>query len=186
MLNVRDAEKSNTAEELIRIQQEVPEVQIHYVYIDGANLNQGCKLENIRMDYSKLKTFLHKNRKISALYYYDTTLNLPQQIRFYNKLAQFGYTLKLTKVKKYGNSPVEQKLVNTQIVADSLWEGFHNKYDVAIFLSGDKDILPAVQYIMTMGKNVEIMSFWNCLAWLLRSSGAKITNLTKYKDQLKM
>jgi len=156
------------------------------VYIDGANLNQACKTESVWMDYLKLKAFLYKNRRISELYYYDTTLNLPHQIRFHGKLAQLGYTLKLTKVKQYGSTPVKQKLVDTSIVADSLWEGFHNKYDVAMFLSGDKDILPAVQYILKMGKGVEIMTFLNCLAWDLRSSGAKIIDLTNYKNQLKM
>lgn len=97
------------------------------MYIDGANLNQAYKTESVWMDYLKLKAFLYKNRRISELYYYDTTLNLPHQIRFHGKLAQLGYTLKLTKVKQYGSTPVKQKLVDTSIVADSLWEGFHNK-----------------------------------------------------------
>lgn len=160
--------------------------QRYCIYIDGANLNQASKNEGILIDYNKLKSFLYKNRNIQELYYYDTTLKLPRQMRFHSKLSQFGYTLKLTKIKQYGSVPISQKLVDTRIVADSLWEGFNNKYDAATFISGDKDILPAVEYIMKMGKAVEIMAFWKCLAWVLRTSGAKLINLTNYKDQLKL
>ena len=76
-------------------------------------------------------------------------------------------------------------MVDTQIVADSLVDGLiNNKFDVAVFGSGDKDILPSIEYLFQGNKQVEIMSFQHTLAWDLKKCGAKVIDLTKIKSQI--
>lgn len=108
----------------------------------------------------------------------------PAERAFPKKLQSFGYNLKIVPLRRYGSQPVEKK-IDTQIVADSLVDAFNGKFDVAVLGSGDKDILPAVEYLLQMKKRVEIMSFEHTLAWDLRKSGAKIINLTKIQNQIR-
>lgn len=40
-------------------------------------------------------------------------------------------------------------------------------------------MLSAVEYLMKMKKQVEIMAFWHGFSWNLRTSGAKIIDLSR-------
>jgi uncharacterized LabA/DUF88 family protein len=67
--------------------------------------------------------------------------------------------------RRYNSFPPQEKGVDTQIADGSLVEGLKdNKYDIAVFGSGDKDILPAVEYLLRKKKQVEILSFEHCLS----------------------
>jgi len=153
-------------------------------YIDGANLFHAAESIGLRIDYSKLKSMIEQKRVLVDLNYYDMSENRPSERAFFQKLQGFGYNLKIVPLRRYGSQPVEKK-IDTQIVADSLVDAFNRKFDVAVFGSGDKDILPAVEYLLQMKKQVEIMSFQHTLAWDLKKSGAKIINLTKIQNQIR-
>lgn len=56
--------------------------------------------------------------------------------------------------------------------------------DIVVFCCGDKDILPAVEYLMEMGRKIEIIAFKHSMAWMLRTSGAKITDLTRLRERI--
>lgn len=89
------------------------------------------------------------------------------------------------RLHRYGSEIPKEKGIDTQIVADSLVDGLvDKKFDVAVFGSGDKDILPAVVHLLQRGKQVEILSFWHTFAWDLRRSGAKIIDLTKIVNKI--
>ena len=154
-------------------------------YIDGANLFHAGESIGLRIDYQKLKSLIEQNRVLVDLNYYDTTENKPSEKAFFSKLRSFGYNLKLVRLHRYGSKPPQEKKIDTQIVADSLVDAFNGKFDFAVFGSGDKDIFPAIEYLLQMNKQVEIMSFEHTLAWELRKSGAKIINLTKIKNQIR-
>jgi len=153
-------------------------------YIDGANLFHAGESLGLRIDYLKLKPIIEQKRVLIDLNYYDMSENKPSEKAFLKKLQSFGYNLKIVPLRRYGSQTIEKK-IDTQIVADSLVDAFNKKFDVAVFGSGDKDILPAVEYLLQMKKQVEIMSFEHTLAWDLKKSGAKIINLTKIQNQIR-
>ena len=120
------------------------------------------------------------------LNFYNTTENTPAERSFFNKIRGFGYNLKLFRLHRYGSQTPEEKKIDTQIVADSIVDGLiNNKFDVAVFGSGDKDILPSIEYLLQGHKQVEIMSFQHTLAWDLKKCGAKVIDLTKIKSQIR-
>jgi uncharacterized LabA/DUF88 family protein len=85
----------------------------------------------------------------------------------------------------YDPQPPEEKKIDTQIVADSLIDGLvKNRFDVAVFGTGDKDILPAIEYLLQAKKQVEIWSLDHTLAWDLKRSGAKIVSLTRLRSYI--
>lgn len=138
-----------------------------------------------RIDFQKLKSFVESKRILVDLNFYNATRNTPAQISFHNKIQSFGYNLKIFRLHQY-SSGAKEKRIDTQIVADSLVDGLvDNKYDIAVFGSGDKDMLPAVQYLLKRGKKVEIWSLDQTLAWDLKTSGAKIVNLTTMINQIR-
>jgi len=155
-------------------------------YIDGANLFHTGESIGVRIDYEKLKSLIKLKRVLVDLNFYDTTENTCAERSFFAKIQSFGYTVKTVRLHRYGFQPPEEKKIDTQIVADSLVDGLvNNRFDVAVFGGGDKDILPAIEYLLQGNKQVEIMSFQQALAWDLKRSGAKIINLTRIKDQIR-
>lgn len=155
-------------------------------YIDGANLFHAGESIGVRIDYKKLKSLIEQKGFLVDLNYYDTTENKPQERSFFKKIQSLGYTVKTVRLHRYGSQPPEEKMIDTQIVADSLIDGLvENKFDIAVFASGDKDILPAIEYLLHKNKQVEIMSFRHALAWDLRRSSAKIIDLTKIIDYIR-
>ncbi len=154
-------------------------------YIDAANLFHAGESIGATIDYLKLKSLIMQNRVLVDLNFYDMTDNSPSNRSFFSKIQGFGYNLKTFRLRGYGAQPAQEKKIDSQIVADSLVDGLlDNKFDVAVFGSGDKDILPAIEYLLQRGKQVEIMSFEHSLAWDLRKSGAKIVNLTEIVGQI--
>jgi len=155
-------------------------------YIDGANLFHAGDSIGIRIDYAKLKSLIVTGRKVVDLNFYDATENTPAENHFFARIQTFGYTLKLVKLRRYGPLTPKEKKTDTQIVADSLVEGLvKNAFDVGVFGTGDKDILPSIEYLLQAGKQVEIMSFDHTLAWDLKRSGAKIISLTRLANKIR-
>jgi len=156
-------------------------------YIDGANLFHSGESIGIRIDYQKLKSKIKSDRTLVDLNYYNSIKGKPGEMSFFDVIEGFGYVLKLIQLHQYGSSTPQEKMVDTQIVADALVDGLvDNKYDVAVFCSGDKDILPAVKYLLQRKKEVEIFSFWETLAWDLRVCGAKIINLSRIINEIRL
>jgi len=153
------------------------------VYIDGPNLFHCGEPLKWRIDYTKFKPFIVKDRTLVDLNFYNSKPQNRGDASFHNYLRSKGYNVKEFKLKRYSGKPKEKKL-EPQMVADSLWDAFHGKYDIAIFCSGDVDVLPAIEYIQIMGKPVEIYAYYDGLSWDLRTCGAKVTDLTKLKNLL--
>jgi hypothetical protein len=78
-------------------------------YIDAANLFHGGNFIDVRIDYEKFKPIILNNRTLVDLNFYDCTQNLPQQTKFFQKISNFGYNLKLTRIHIYNGSAPEEK-----------------------------------------------------------------------------
>lgn len=156
------------------------------VYIDGPNLFHAGESIGVRIDYSKFKEVIIGKRDLTGLTFYNTFESKPGEVNFHSKIQSLGYKLKLVRLHRYGSERPEEKVINCQIVADSLVDAFEDRFDVAIFCSGDKDLLPSIEYLMKkFKKQVEVVGFRHSIAWDLRKSGAKILDLTRISDQIR-
>lgn len=73
-------------------------------YIDVANLLHGGDSINIRIDYAKLKPILVGNRTPIDLNFYDCTQNLAKQNKFFDRIKDLGYNVKLSRIHSYNGS----------------------------------------------------------------------------------
>lgn len=77
-----------------------------------------------------------------------------------------------------------EKGVDTGIVTEMMQGAWDNIYDVAVILSSDKDIIPAVDYLGTRNKKIIHASFGNSGMHLSQKCWARI-NLSKFTEEMK-
>ena len=159
------------------------------IYIDGPNLLHCGDAEGCRIDYlEKFQTFILKGRTLVDINFYNSEKRQDLGSKsFHRKLSLGGYNLKLTQLKTDQVGVPYEKRINTQIVADSMYDAFINKYDVAVICSGDADLVPAIEYLLKMGKQVEVLAFSTGFSWEMRETkkkGAKIVVLSNYLQQI--
>ncbi|PID99061.1 hypothetical protein CSA80_03020 [Candidatus Saccharibacteria bacterium] len=167
--------------------------KVVYVFIDAANLWEVQKAKAKLLDLAKLKKYLKSEHKAAEIkvYYYDAYpkegtrdhsvsskhnfyVYLKKGLKFIVRtkpLKQIIIDAKLGTVIEKGNMDVEMSIdVVNQI----------NKYDEAIFFSGDSDFLALIRFIHSRNKKVYIYSSRNNISSELRTGG------DGYKDTLKI
>ena len=81
-----------------------------------------------------------------------------QTIKFYKKLASFGYTLILKPVKTYyQNNERVKKKANCDVDMTFYMMKELENFNSCIILSGDGDFLPVLKHIKSKGKEVTIL-----------------------------
>jgi uncharacterized LabA/DUF88 family protein len=53
----------------------------------------------------------------------------------------------------------EQKEVDVALATEMIMHAVKDHYDVAILISGDRDFIPAISAVQSLGKKVEVASF---------------------------
>ncbi|MCX6745655.1 MAG: NYN domain-containing protein [Candidatus Parcubacteria bacterium] len=154
-----------------------------YVFIDASNIWEVQKAKVKFFDYSKLRQFL-KNKfcasEIQVFYYTaypaDGTrdYSIDGKHRFLTFLKKgLGFTVRKKELKRIsiiteeGESIEEKGNMDVEITIDSLHH--KNKYDIAVFFSGDSDFLALVSYLRNGGKKVYIFSSKNNISEELRT-----------------
>jgi uncharacterized LabA/DUF88 family protein len=79
------------------------------------------------------------------------------QQKFLTSLENNGYQIKRGKIV-YDND-IREKGVDVQIAIDLVIGAVENKYDIAIVVSSDTDLIPAIKYVRSKGKRVEYVGF---------------------------
>jgi uncharacterized LabA/DUF88 family protein len=82
-----------------------------------------------------------------------------KRIRFYKKLASFGYILHLKPVKLYENEDGStRRKANCDVdMTLSMLQNL-NRYDRVLVLSGDGDFLPVLKYLASNNKSVVVLA----------------------------
>jgi uncharacterized LabA/DUF88 family protein len=150
------------------------------VYIDGSNFYH--KLKDLKIanttyfDYFGLCNFLARGRKLTSCRYYVGVVRAKEddkkaqkmrqsQINLFNHLRDQGlYVYQGYLMKNDGK--FHEKGVDVNIAVDLLVGAYENKYDTAILISSDSDLVPAVKKIKSLGKEIEHIGFSHspCLA----------------------
>ena len=150
-------------------------------FIDGSNFFGSCRdfRPGLKIDFEKLSQALVKHcggDQYQGTYYYgsyppttpDTSeadkKRLEKQFRFFEALDYLiGFTVRKfprkTRQAKCGScgTPVKytiEKGLDSSIVTEMLSLAWEDAYDVAVLVSDDADLVPAVQFLNRIGKKV--------------------------------
>jgi uncharacterized LabA/DUF88 family protein len=143
------------------------------IFIDGGNFYQKIRENSLipkgtKFDYVKFANFLARGRNLVLKYYYigivrnhdqsDKSQKMVEsQQKLLHGLENDGYKIKRGRIV-YDNK-IREKGVDVQIAIDLVIGAVENSYDVAIIVSSDTDLIPAIKYIRSKGKIVEYVGF---------------------------
>jgi uncharacterized LabA/DUF88 family protein len=169
------------------------------VYIDGSNLYyklKNCEIKNITyFGYAALSQWLARERKIIAKRYYIGVVRSKEgdakskkmqesQVKLFNHLqskkekfnVQRGYLMK-------NDGVFHEKGVDVKIAVDMLVGAYENLYDVAILVSSDTDLIPVIQKVKQLGKEVEYIGFSHKPSYGLIKNANETRLLTKNEGE---
>jgi uncharacterized LabA/DUF88 family protein len=165
------------------------------IYIDGSNFYYKLRESEIfnitYFDYQGLAKWLAGDRKIISKRYYVGVVRAGEkdkkgqslrrnQVRLFNHLSskiqnfiiKRGYLMK-------NDSVYHEKGVDVKIAVDLLVGAYENMYDTAILISSDTDLIPAIQKIKHLGKEVEYIGFSHKPSYGLIKNATETRLLTK-------
>lgn len=127
-----------------------------YAFIDAANIIYGTRDDGWKVDFKKLFKYLKERYKCKKIYYFaglDT--NNKKQQKFYKKLEEFGYLLVLKQVKIYPQ-PDGSKVRKANCDVDLTFYAMRDKdkFDKAIFMTGDGDFFVMLDYFIKQNKEI--------------------------------
>ncbi|MDD4900754.1 MAG: NYN domain-containing protein [Patescibacteria group bacterium] len=143
------------------------------VYIDGSNLYhklKEIKIENtLEFDYRGFADSLARGREVISYRYYvgvvrarfgDEKVNQmrAKQQKLFSNLEKRGFCIKRGYLMENGGK-FHEKGVDVKIATDMLIGAYENIYDVAIVVSSDTDLIPAIKYARYLKKDVEYIGF---------------------------
>jgi uncharacterized LabA/DUF88 family protein len=156
-----------------------------YVFIDASNLWAVQKAKGQLLDYEKLKKYLKEkfNASTIEIFYYSAypadgtrDYSLDGRHRFFTFLKKgLKFTVRKKELKRIytitpaGESIEEKGNMDVEITIDALHH--IQKYETAVFFTGDSDFLALVTYLRARGKKVYVFSSKNNISEELRTSG---------------
>lgn len=136
-----------------------PEARNVTVFIDLSNLDKSVARLNVRVDYLELRKYLTRrfNARVFNAY---TSSNLDgTSTSFLDFLELNGYRLKKCKPKLDINGRTHEKAVDTSLVADMVRCVCKNMTNHIILITGDRDMLPAVEAAQNEGCLVTLLTY---------------------------
>lgn len=131
------------------------------IFVDGANILKS--LNHKRFHYNDLNEWIAKGRKVTELCYFDSVMesNKDKQ-KFINHLKLCGYKVFIKKVTKIlKTKKFKQTGVDVLLSLKAL--KYADNYDVFVLVSGDYDYIPLLEELKQMGKQIEVVSFKECM-----------------------
>jgi uncharacterized LabA/DUF88 family protein len=153
------------------------------VFIDASNVWQAQKVKGQMFDLEKLKVYLAQtyNAQASSYYYYTAypaegtrSYDTDGKHRFFTYLKKgLGFVVRKKELKRIitgteaGSLVQEKGNMDVEMTIDAIH--FKDRFDVAIFFTGDSDFLALVTYLRNAGKKVYIYSSRNNVSSELRT-----------------
>jgi len=164
---------------------EIEEQRVVYVFIDASNIWAAQKSKGKLLDYDKIVKKITQifNPKICKFFYYsaypaDGTRNYDLEGKhkffvFLKKGLKFTVRKKVLKririENELGEGYKEKGDMDVEITVDAMHN--INKYETAVFFTGDSDFLALISYLKNHNKKVYIFSSKNNISNELRTSG---------------
>jgi len=135
------------------------------IFIDGGNLYRLLKQHGIfpkkRFNYGGLVNFLLRRRNlVSKSYYVGIVRNhdgteksqkmVDGQQKFLGKIEAQGFHIERGRIVY--DHDIREKGVDVKMAVDLVAGAFEDKYDTAVVVSSDTDLIPAIKHVINMGK----------------------------------
>lgn len=142
-----------------------------YAFVDASNIIYGAKAEGWFIDQKKLLQYLKRKFGVSkAFFYYGKDSKSKKKEKFLQKLKEFGYTLRVKEIKRYGRKTKAN--CDVDLTMDVLLN--IERYKRAVILSGDGDFLPLIKYLLKQKKEIVVIA-------APRSTAREIRELVKHR-----
>lgn len=145
------------------------------IYIDGSNfyhylINKPISFpRGVKFDFKKFAQWLSGNGKCVAKRYYtgifrdveDTEKGkslVKGQQKFLTELENDGFTIKRGRIL-YDEGEPREKGTDVRIAVDLVVGAIDDLYDVALLVSSDTDLVPAIKQAKARGKKVAYVGF---------------------------
>lgn len=145
------------------------------IFIDGGNFYRLIRKDSLipkgtMFDYVKFSIYLSSGRTVVSNTYYTGIVRnhdnsaksqkmVESQQKFLNGMENSGFQIKRSRIV-YDNK-IREKGVDVQIAIDLVIGAVEDEFDIAILVSSDTDLIPAMRYIRSKGKTVEYVGFSN-------------------------
>ncbi len=128
-----------------------------FAFIDATNIIYGADDHGWRMDYKKLADFLNTRFGVEkTLYYAGVDDQNLKQLNFYEKLQDFGYSLRLVPVKTFSDGKKKAD-VDSRMTFEMML--YLQSYDEVVVMTGDGDYYWVLEYLKKLKKRVILLSF---------------------------
>lgn len=168
-----------------------------YVFIDSSNLWAAQKSKQRLLDYNKVLNYIKSNFQPKALkiFYYAAypaegtrSYSMENKHKFFTFLKKgLGFEVRKKPLKRIkiinddlGEGMKEKGDMDVEITVDAMYH--IDKYDTAIFFSGDSDFLPLVNHLKNNNKKIYILSSRNNISEELRTSGHGYCDILDIED----
>ncbi len=154
-----------------------------FAFIDATNIIYGADDHGWRMDYKKLANFLTARFEIKKILYYAGVDNQNlKQLNFYEKLQDFGYSLRLVPVKKFADGKKKAD-VDSRMTFEMML--YLQSYNEVVVMTGDGDYYWVLEYLRRAKKRVILLSFPSHTAKELKILfGGNFMDLNDVKENL--
>lgn len=128
-----------------------------YAFIDATNIIYSASKSGWKMDFAKLSKYLKERFAVNRILYYAgvDTSNL-KQLKFYEKLQQFNYELRLIPVKTFSDGRKKAD-VDSRMTFEIMY--YFSEYDKAVVMTGDGDYYWVLEHLIQSEKQVWLLSF---------------------------
>lgn len=127
----------------------IKQKQVTHAFIDASNIIYGARAQGWFIDQKKLFQYLKKKFNISkAFFYYGKDSKNEKQEKFLKKLKEFGYTLRVKEIKRFGKRAKAN--CDVDLTMDMLI--MIKEYKRAVVLTGDGDFAPLFSYLISKKK----------------------------------
>lgn len=167
-----------------------------YVFIDASNLWEAQKAKGRLLDLDKTQRFIKENFKVSEIkvFYYSAypaegtrSYSLDGKHKFFTFLNKgLGFEVRKKELKRIkitdenGESIKEKGDMDVWIAVDAMHH--LNKYNIAVFFTGDSDFLPLINYLKNNDKRVFIFSSKNNISEELRTGGHGYADILGFSE----
>lgn len=168
-----------------------------YVFIDSSNLWAAQKSKQRLLDYNKVLNYIKSNFQPNTLkiFYYAAypeegtrSYSMKNKHKFFTFLKKgLGFEVRKKPLKRIkiinddlGEGMKEKGDMDVEITVDAMYH--IDKYDTAIFFSGDSDFLPLVNHLKNNNKKIYILSSRNNISEELRTSGHGYCDILDIED----
>lgn len=132
------------------------------IFIDGSNINHTMKDLGWDIDWNKLKSYFSNEGHLVNVFYYMVEKK-PLSIKcqdYQSALRNIGYIIKKKDLKTIYCSESKTSIykgdMDVNLTVDVIKA--ENTFDTCVFLTGDSDFVPLIEYLDSIGKIVKVVS----------------------------